>query len=135
MFLIKFIGENNDSQQYVDEKIDKIAIANFFRQMKVLGMISHVFNTFSSGLHVNTPTALSFSINSKSPLRSINFCFNIELDWKSINYISISSKSSHFKLSKFSASSDVESGCKINCVVSANCLNCVNLESNFLINS
>ena len=120
---------------YVDEKIDKIAIANFFRQMKVLEMVSHVFNTFSSGLHVNTPTALSFSINSKSLLRSINFCFHIELDWKLINCISISSKSSHFKLSKFSVSSDVESGCKINCVVSANCLNCVNVESNSLTNS
>ena len=39
LFLIKFICENNDSQQYVDEKIDKIAIANLLRQMKVSGTV------------------------------------------------------------------------------------------------
>ena len=79
-FLIKFICENNDSQQYVDEKIDKIAIANLFRQMKVSGMAFHVFRTFSSALYVMTPSARSFSINAKSLLKSINFCFHIELD-------------------------------------------------------
>ena len=34
VFLIKFNCENNDSQQYADEKIDRIAIANLFKTNK-----------------------------------------------------------------------------------------------------
>ena len=110
LFLTKFIWKDNDSQQYIDEKFDKITIANLFRQIKVSGMAFHAFSVFSSALHVITANTQSKSLNSKSLLSSMNFCFHIELNWKSINFTFIPSELSHFKLSKLRVSSDVESG-------------------------
>lgn len=41
----KFITENKDSHEYVDENTDNIAISTFFKQSEVSGMEFHNVST------------------------------------------------------------------------------------------
>lgn len=48
LFSIKFNSEKTHSHAYVEEKIDRVTIASFFKELNVAGMAFYVFNNSSS---------------------------------------------------------------------------------------
>ena len=78
--LQKFITENKDSQANINENMKCNAFAKFFKYEKFSGMAFQArISSFSVLLYSITFSNHLFSMFSKSTLRSINFCFQIEL--------------------------------------------------------
>jgi len=89
-------------------------------------------SSFSALLSSITFSNRFFSMFSKSTLKSVNLCFQIELLWNSINCISNSSISIHENFCRFSSSIFILSGSGnlINFAVSSSSLNLENLVKN-----
>ena len=60
--LIKFISVNNDQHAIVEEKCNIIYVSSFFKQLKVSGILFHVFNISSSALFSIVPNNRFFQL-------------------------------------------------------------------------